>query len=150
MAAVLERFADNGWLNIVGGCCGTSFEHTAPSRRWSRASGRASPRHHRALVLRHRFRRGDRRQSPADHRRADKRKWVRASSRRLINDEKYEEASEIARRQVKSGAQIIDVNLQNADRDETVDIDRFHDLLGKKVRAPIAIDTDGSSHWSGR
>ena len=61
--------------------------------------------------------------------------------KRLISDEKYEEASEIARRQVKSGAQIIDVNLQNADRDELVDIDRFYDLLGKKVRAPIMIDT---------
>jgi 5-methyltetrahydrofolate--homocysteine methyltransferase len=28
MATVLERFADNGWLNILGGCCGTTFENT--------------------------------------------------------------------------------------------------------------------------
>ena len=61
--------------------------------------------------------------------------------KRLISDEKYEEASDIARRQVKGGAQIIDVNLQNADRDELHDVDRFYDLLNRKVRAPIMIDT---------
>ena len=52
--------------------------------------------------------------------------------KRLISDEKYEEASEIARQQVKGGAQIIDVNLQNADRDELHDIDRFYELLGQE------------------
>ena len=42
---------------------------------------------------------------------------------------------------MKGGAQIIDVNLQNADRDELEDIDAFYELLGKKVRVPIMIDT---------
>jgi 5-methyltetrahydrofolate--homocysteine methyltransferase len=61
--------------------------------------------------------------------------------KRLITEEKYEEASEIARQQVKGGAQIIDVNLQNADRDELYDVDRFYDRLIRKVRVPIMIDT---------
>ena len=141
MAAVLERFADNGWLNVIGGCCGTSFEHIrAFAQMVEGKRPRVPAKHHRALY------------SGIDFVEAtdDNRPLIigertnEVGSRkfkRLISDEKYEEASEIARRQVKSGAQIIDVNLQNADRDELVDIDRFYDLLGKKVRAPIMIDT---------
>ncbi len=141
MAAVLERFADQGWLNVVGGCCGTSFEHTrAFAQMVEGKRPRVPAKHHRALY------------SGIDFVEAtdDNRPLIigertnEVGSRkfkRLISDEKYEEASEIARQQVKSGAQIIDVNLQNADRDELVDIDAFYDLLGKKVRAPIMIDT---------
>jgi len=44
----------------------------------------------------------------------------------------YEEGSELARRQVKGGAQIIDVNLQNADRDELRDVDAFYELLARR------------------
>ena len=47
--------------------------------------------------------------------------------KRLITEEKFEEATEIARAQVKSGAHIIDINLENTDRDELVDIDRFYE-----------------------
>src|SRR5581483_11992768 len=60
---------------------------------------------------------------------------------RLISDEKYEEAAEVGRQQVKGGAQIIDVNLQNADRDELYDVDRFYDRLNRVVKVPIMIDT---------
>ena len=141
MAAVLERFADQGWLNILGGCCGTSFEHT---RAFAQMVEGKPPRvpvvHHRALY------------SGIDFVEAtdDNRPLIigertnEVGSRkfkRLISAEKYEEASEIARQQVKAGAQIIDVNLQNTDRDELPDIDAFYELLGKKVRVPIMIDT---------
>ena len=50
MAAVLERFLDNGWLNIIGGCCGTSFEHTrAFAELAARKKPRVAPKHSRAL-----------------------------------------------------------------------------------------------------
>jgi 5-methyltetrahydrofolate--homocysteine methyltransferase len=141
MAAVLERFVDQGWLNVVGGCCGTSFDHTrAFAQMVEGKRPRVPAKHHRALY------------SGIDFVEAtdDNRPLIigertnEVGSRkfkRLISDEKYEEASEIARQQVKSGAQIIDVNLQNADREELRDIDAFYELLGKKVRAPIMIDT---------
>jgi 5-methyltetrahydrofolate--homocysteine methyltransferase len=61
--------------------------------------------------------------------------------KRLITEEKYEEAAEIARQQVKGGAQICDVNLQNADREELYDVDRFYDRLNRVVKVPIMIDT---------
>ncbi len=141
MATVLERFVDHGWLNMVGGCCGTTFENT---RLFAQMVAGKRPRvpakHHRAL-----FSGIDLVEADEDDRplivgertnEVGSRKF-----KRLISDEKYEEASDIARQQVKGGAQIIDVNLQNADRDELHDIDRFYELLIKKVRVPIMIDT---------
>src|SRR5205085_7351011 len=61
--------------------------------------------------------------------------------KRLITEEKYEEAAEVGRQQVKSGAQIIDVNLQNADREELYVVDRFYERLIRLVKAPIMVDT---------
>src|SRR5207247_5333923 len=61
--------------------------------------------------------------------------------KRLISEEKYEEAAEIARQQVKGGAQICDVNLQNADREELYDVDRFYEKMIRVVKAPTMIDT---------
>src|SRR4030095_4539012 len=53
----------------------------------------------------------------------------RRKIQRLIEEEKFEEAAEIGRAQVKSGAQLIDINLQNADRDESKDIERFYEKI---------------------
>ncbi len=141
IASVLERFANQGWLNIVGGCCGTTPEHIRMLAQMVEGKQpRGAQKHQRALY------------SGIDLVEADEddrpliigERTNEVGSRkfkRLISDEKYEEASEIARRQVKGGAQVIDVNLQNADRDELYDADRFYDLLSKKVRVPIMIDT---------
>ena len=59
----------------------------------------------------------------------------------LIVAEKFDDASEIARAQVKRGAQIIDVCLANPDRDEQADMRRFLDVVVKKVRVPLMIDS---------
>jgi len=141
MAAVLERFADSGWLNIVGGCCGTTFEHTRSFAAMADGKRpRVPERQHRTM-----FAGIDYVEANDDDRpliigertnEVGSRKF-----KRLITEERYEEASEIARKQVKGGAQIIDVNLQNADRDELQDIDRFYEKLIHKVRVPIMIDT---------
>ncbi len=141
MATVLERFADEGWLNVVGGCCGTSFDHTrAFAAMVDGKRPRVPAKHSRALYSGIDFV-----EATDDNRPliiGERTNEVGSKKfKRLISAEKYEEASEIARQQVKSGAQIIDVNLQNTDRDELVDIDGFYELLGKKVRAPIMIDT---------
>jgi 5-methyltetrahydrofolate--homocysteine methyltransferase len=64
--------------------------------------------------------------------------------KQLITDEKWEEATEIARRQIKNGAQIIDICLANPDRDELSDMKNFLELLVKKITVPLMIDsTDG-------
>ena len=61
--------------------------------------------------------------------------------RELIAEEKYEEAAEIARRQVRSGAQIIDICLANPDRDELHDMEAFLAHVIRKVKVPLMIDS---------
>src|SRR4051794_26108508 len=59
----------------------------------------------------------------------------------MIADEKWEEATDIARWQIRNGAHIIDVCLQSSDRDELSDIPPFYEKLIRKIKAPIMIDT---------
>jgi 5-methyltetrahydrofolate--homocysteine methyltransferase len=59
----------------------------------------------------------------------------------MVAEEKWEEASEIARWQVRNGAHIVDVCLQSADRDEIADIPPFYEKLIRKIKAPLMIDT---------
>src|SRR5208337_3105939 len=59
----------------------------------------------------------------------------------LIAEERWEEAVEIARRQVKNGAHVIDVCLQSTDRDEMADIPHFYEKLIRIIQAPVMIDT---------
>ena len=59
----------------------------------------------------------------------------------LVAEEKWEEATEIGRRQVKGGAHIVDVCLQSTERDEKKDIPEFYEKLIRKIKAPIMIDT---------
>src|SRR5690606_20255675 len=54
---------------------------------------------------------------------------------------KFDEASEIARAQVKGGAQIIDINLQDTEIDEAYAVEQFYPLVTNKIKAPIMIDS---------
>ena len=141
LSEALERFARNGWLNIVGGCCGTTTSHI---RAIAQMAASYAPRRH-VPVRRTKFSGIDVVEAADDNRPllVGERTNVVGSRRfkRLIAREEYEKASEIARAQVKGGAQIIDVNLENPDRDELADIDAFYSLLSRKVKAPIMIDS---------
>ncbi|HXG68380.1 MAG TPA: methionine synthase, partial [Blastocatellia bacterium] len=141
LAATLEKFIDRGWLNMVGGCCGTADAHIrALAQMVEGKRPRVPVKHHRTLFSGIDFVEASEDQRPLivgeRTNEVGSRKF-----KRLISEEKYEEAAEIGRQQVKGGAQIIDVNLQNADRDELYDIDRFYDRLIRVVKAPIMIDT---------
>jgi 5-methyltetrahydrofolate--homocysteine methyltransferase len=59
----------------------------------------------------------------------------------LIVAEAFEDAGEVARAQVKRGAQVLDVCLANPDRDEKEDLRRFLEVVVKKVRVPLMIDS---------
>ena len=60
----------------------------------------------------------------------------------MVAEEKWEEATEIARWQVRNGARIIvDVCLQSSDREELGDIQPFYGMLMPKIKAPVMIDT---------
>ncbi|MDE0260818.1 MAG: methionine synthase [Bryobacterales bacterium] len=141
LASTLERFTRNGWLNIVGGCCGTTPAHIRSIAQM--AQGHA-PRRHRPTRST-KFTGIDVVEACEDNRPllVGERTNIVGSRRfkRLISEERFEQASEIARAQVRGGAQIIDVNLENPDRDELSDIDSFYGLLIKKIKAPIMIDS---------
>ena len=61
--------------------------------------------------------------------------------KRLISEGKFEEAAEIGRHQVRGGAHVLDVCLQDPDRDEIADVNRFLELLTRKIKVPLVIDS---------
>ncbi|MCF2132308.1 dihydropteroate synthase, partial [Strepomyces sp. STD 3.1] len=61
--------------------------------------------------------------------------------KRLIAEGKFEEASEVARAQVKNGAHVIDICLADPDRDEMEDMETFIQEVVKKVKVPLVIDS---------
>ena len=141
VAKKLARFADEGWLNIVGGCCGTTAEHVnLISKMAEGRSPRAAnpPRRAATAGLESFVIEDDKRPVLVGER-------TNVIGSRIFKDlivqEKFEEASEIGRRQVRSGGQILDVCLANPDRDEKADMGRFLDFLTKKVKAPLMIDS---------
>ena len=141
MARVLSRFAENGWLNAVGGCCGTTPAHIAAfAEAVARYSPRQIPSYARTQVS------GLELVTVEDDGRpyfVGERTNVLGSRkfRRLIERGKYDEAAEIARRQARGGAHVIDVCLQDPDRDEAEDVRRFYDRLVRKIKLPIMVDS---------
>ena len=141
IAKKLERFVDSGWVNVLGGCCGTTFDHIrliaqmAEGKKPRRAASatRFALSGLDPLVVTEEMRPvlvGERTNVIGS------RKF-----KNLIIEGKFEEASEIARHQVRAGAQIVDVCLANPDRDERADMDKFLDFVTRKVKAPLMIDT---------
>ena len=70
--------------------------------------------------------------------------------KRLVAEGKWEEAAEIGRLQVRRGAHMLDVCLQDPDRNEIADLTAFLEIEVKKVKVPLMIDsTDAAAHRSG-
>src|ERR1700704_2510735 len=146
LAAQLEKFVDHGWLNIVGGCCGTTEQHI---RGIAQMVEGKKPRQrpveaHRAIYSGIEMIESDDSTRPLL---VGERTNVIGSRlfKNLVAEEKWEEASEIARRQVRGGAHIVDVCLQSTERDEKKDIPPFYEKLIRKVKAPVMIDTTDPS-----
>jgi len=142
LAAQLEKFVDHGWLNIVGGCCGTTEQHIrAIAQMADGKKPRARPAEaHRAIYS------GIETIEAEDSTRpllVGERTNVIGSRlfKNLVAAEKWEEASEVARRQVRGGAHIVDVCLQSTERDENKDIPPFYERLIRKIKVPVMIDT---------
>ncbi|GIP48859.1 methionine synthase [Paenibacillus sp. J53TS2] len=141
LAQKMSAFAEQGWLNIAGGCCGTTPAHiaalanTLKDFRPRELTGSHLP----ALSgIEPVYIESENRPYLVGERTnvLGSRKF-----KRLIVEGKYEEASEIARAQVKNGAQVVDVCVQDPDRDEAEDIKKFLELVVKKVKVPLMIDT---------
>jgi 5-methyltetrahydrofolate--homocysteine methyltransferase len=142
LATQLEKFVNHGWLNLVGGCCGTTEKHIrAIAQMVEGKKPRVRPQEaHRAVYSGIETIEADDSTRPLL---VGERTNVIGSRlfKNLVAEEKWEEATEIARRQVKGGAHIVDVCLQSTERDERKDIPEFYEKLIRKIKAPVMIDT---------
>ncbi len=148
MAHQVGDFLNNKFVNIIGGCCGTTPEHI---RELVRIAEKAEP-HIRRKKDKHTILSG---LEPVTlthesvFMNIGERCNVAGSRKfaRLIREEKYEEALAIARQQVEEGAQVIDVNFDDAMLDAKKEMVTFLNLLMAEpdiARLPVMID---SSKW---
>ena len=149
MAADLREFAGNGWLNIVGGCCGSTPEHIAAIAE----AVRDLPPHQvvepdhvtrlsglEPLTIR----------PELNFVNVGERTNVTGSPKfsRLIREGQFEDALAVARQQVEGGAQLIDVNMDEAMLDSENAMVQFLNLIASEpdiCRVPVMVD---SSKWS--
>jgi len=148
MAGLLGEFASAGLLNIVGGCCGTTPAHIAAIREAvAGLTPRAIPDIAPALRLSG--------LEPFDVKpdslfvNVGERTNVTGSAKfkRLITEDDYNGALQVARHQVENGAQIIDVNMDEGMLDSVAAMQRFLNLIAAEpdiARVPIMVD---SSKW---
>jgi 5-methyltetrahydrofolate--homocysteine methyltransferase len=148
-SSLLAEFARAGFVNVAGGCCGTTPEHIAAIARAVEAlPPRWVPERPAALRL-----------SGLEAFNVDEDSlFVNVGERtnvtgskafaRLILAGQYDEALAVARQQVENGAQVIDVNMDEAMLDSAAAMTRFLNLVASEpdiARVPIMID---SSKWS--
>ncbi len=148
-SALLKDFAVSGFVNIAGGCCGTTPEHISAIRDAIQGlKPRQIPERPSALRL----------SGLEAFNIDDSTLFVNVGERtnvtgskafaRLILNEQYDEALSVARQQVENGAQVIDINMDEAMLDSVKAMARFLNLIASEPdisRVPIMID---SSKWS--
>jgi 5-methyltetrahydrofolate--homocysteine methyltransferase len=148
-AGFIRDWAENGFVNVVGGCCGTTPQHIAAM---ARAVAGLPPRVPPAIEPRCRLSGLE----PLNIGRGTlfvnvgERTNVTGSARfrKLIEAGDYSQALEVARQQVASGAQLIDVNMDEGMLDSKAAMARFLNLVAAEPdisRVPVMID---SSKWS--
>jgi 5-methyltetrahydrofolate--homocysteine methyltransferase len=141
LASVMGRFIQQGLVDIVGGCCGTTPAHVRALA--AAAAGhrpRRQPEHRKTLVSGIEMLEVNEDNRPVI---VGERTNVLGSRKfkRLVAAGEFEAAAEIARLQVKNGAQVIDVCLQDPDRDETADANAFLERATRMVKVPFMLDS---------
>nr|MBA3753566.1 methionine synthase [Nitrospira sp.] len=148
LAPQLREWADNGWLNIVGGCCGTTPDHIRviaeamrglPPRQSSKVEPFLRLSGLEALTVR----------PEANFVNIGERTNITGSPAfsKLILAGDYDKALTVARQQAEGGAQIIDINMDEGMLDSKAAMEKFLRLLAAEsdvARVPIMVD---SSKW---
>ncbi len=149
MAEIIGEFASSGFVNLVGGCCGTTPEHIRELRR---VIDDKAPRKIPNLPVRCRLSGLEPVTIGPDDLfvNVGERTNVTGSAvfRKLIEADQYAEAVQVARQQVENGAQIVDVNMDEGMLDSEQAMTTFMNLIASEpdvARVPIMID---SSKWS--
>ena len=149
MARQMGEWARAGFLNIIGGCCGTTPQHIAAM---AAAVEGVAPRKPPAIPVACRLSGLEPLNISAESLfvNVGERTNVTGSAKfkRLIKEEKYHEALDVALQQVQSGAQIIDINMDEGMLDAEAAMVRFLNLIAGEpdiARVPVMID---SSKWA--
>ncbi len=148
-SALLEEFARSGLVNVAGGCCGTTPDHVrAIAEKVLAMPARVVPE----IPVKTRLSGLEALNFDGDSLfiNVGERTNVTGSKMfaRLIKEERYDEALAVARQQVENGAQIIDVNMDEAMLDSVACMHRFLNLIASEpdiARVPVMID---SSKWA--
>jgi 5-methyltetrahydrofolate--homocysteine methyltransferase len=149
MAEIIQEFAESGFLNIIGGCCGTTPDHI---RAIAEAVANSEPRVPVAPMPACRLSGSEpfNISSESLFVNIGERCNVTGSAvfKRLIIDEDYDQAISVALQQVENGAQIIDINMDEAMLDSQAAMVRFLNLIAAEpdiAKVPFMVD---SSKWS--
>ncbi|MDB3880773.1 methionine synthase [Gammaproteobacteria bacterium] len=148
MSVFIEDFCNDEFINIVGGCCGTTTDHLkAIASKISKKPPRKIPNHKPTTFLSGLERLNIEQKSLFVN--VGERTNVTGSKKfaRLIKEKQYDEALEVAREQVELGAQIIDINMDEGMLDAKHEMDYFLKLLATEPaisKVPVMID---SSKW---
>jgi 5-methyltetrahydrofolate--homocysteine methyltransferase len=148
MAPHISEWAESGFLNIVGGCCGTSPDHI---RAMAEAVKDVTPRQIPTFEPACRLAGQDAVNITRDSLFANvgERANVTGSAKfkRLILEEQFDEALDVCREQVENGAQVIDINMDEAMLDGVAAMRTFCNLIASEpdiARIPVMVD---SSKW---
>ncbi len=141
LAATLKRFAAAGWVNLLGGCCGTTSEHIRLLRQVTDAHPPRRPPHYdpARLAGSHLV---DMVQRPAPLLIGERTNTL--GSRRfrdLVRAGRWAEAAEVGRRQMRGGAHALDICLADPEGDELAAVTALLPHLRRAVRAPLVIDS---------
>jgi len=148
LADEIADWAQHGYVNIVGGCCGTSPDHIAAiARKVAAITPRAIPEIEKKLRL----------SGLEPFNVGPESLFVNVGERtnvtgsrvfaRMILEGRFDDALAVARQQVENGAQVIDINMDDAMLDGKAAMDRFLKLIASEPdisRVPIMLD---SSKW---
>ena len=145
LSHVLSRFLKNGWVNLIGGCCGTHAGHIRALVDLVAGSQLDKTLHIPSPPSRP-FLSGieclDINEEVKPIIVGEKAHTLRSKNfKTLLCEGLFEEASEVARAQLKAGVQIINVCVANPDRDELKDMRSFLEFAIKKIRAPLMIES---------
>ncbi len=148
MAKEIKDYVENGWLNIVGGCCGTTPHHIRRISEYVKGCKPRTPKENDHILRLSGLEMLEIREN-INFIHIGERTNVTGSKKfaTLIKEKKYEEALEIAKEQIQNGANIIDVNMDEGMLDSKQEMEHFLKLLASEpeiAKVPIMID---SSKW---
>ncbi|MFN8310562.1 MAG: methionine synthase [Chitinophagales bacterium] len=145
MAAAVEEFLKSGWVNILGGCCGTTPDHI---REFAAVAKKYQPRQKpkRIPFLQLSGLEPVTLTPESNFMNVGERTNVTGSAKflKLIKESKFEEALSVAREQVEGGAQVIDINMDEGMLDGVASMKTFLNLVAAEpdiARVPVMIDS---------